>query len=168
MNNYSAGVLLYSYDPGGCVTFLLGRDYRNKYSDFGGRCDQHDEYHIDTAAREFYEETCGTIYDEDIVRHKIKDSHIVHSLSYMGNPYYMYLVYVPYSNEMCTRFHDIRRFLNNNITIDKRFKEKLDIRWFTIDDIFNKKEAMRQVFFRTINRNIGVIRHLTSRKVLKH
>jgi hypothetical protein len=168
MTKYSAGVLLYSYDPGGNVQFLLGRDYRNKYSDFGGRCDPTDVLHIDTAAREFYEETCGTIYDIHVMTNKIKESHIVHSLSYLGNPYYMYMVCIPYSNDICQRFDDIRRYINDNSMIDKRFKEKLELKWFTLHDILNNRDAMRQVFLRTISRNIDIINHIITRKVLKH
>jgi len=168
MGKYSAGILIYSYDPNGCVTFLLGRDFRNMYSDFGGRSEPTDISHMDTAAREFYEETCGSVYDIPIVKEKIRKSHIVHSLSYLGNPYYMYMVYVPYSNQQLSRFDDIRRLISNNPNIDNRFKEKLDLQWFTGNEILNKRNCMRQVFYRSFTHNINYINHMTARKVLKH
>ena len=52
---YSAGVLPYTFDPGGKCMFLLGKDHEGDWSDFGGRCefkDNNDEKN--TASREFY------------------------------------------------------------------------------------------------------------------
>lgn len=167
MDRYSAGVLIYSYDPGGDVTFLLGEDYKNKYSDFGGRCDVRDTNHIHTASREFYEETCGVIMDVHCASHKIQKSPIIHSVSYMGNPYYMYVLYVPYCNEYVHEFQTVRKYINFK-KIEKRFKEKISLKWFTIQDILDDKEQMRQIFLKTFVKNIDIIQNVTARKVFKH
>ena len=61
---YSAGILPYSVTSNGSVYFLLGKDYENKWSDFGGRCEASDKSDISvTASREFWEETLGCIFD---------------------------------------------------------------------------------------------------------
>lgn len=167
MDRYSAGVLLYSYDPDGNVAFLLGQDYKNKYSDFGGRCDIGDVNHISTASREFYEETCGVIMDIHCAIHKLQKSPIIHSLSYMGNPYYMYLMHVPYCTEYINLFHMVRKFINFK-KVEKRFKEKISLKWFTTRDILRDKDQIRQIFLKTFMKNIDIIQNVTARKVFKH
>lgn len=167
MDRYSAGVLLYSYDPIGNVAFLLGQDYKNKYSDFGGRCDFGDMNHVHTASREFYEETCGIIMDVCCANHKLQKCPIIHSLSYMGNPYYMYVMYVPYCEEYIHIFHTIRKYINFK-KVEKRFKEKISMKWFTIEDILRDKEQIRQIFLKTFIKNLDIIQNVTARKVFKH
>lgn len=164
---YAAGILFYSYDEKGNTVFLLGKDYRNKYSDFGGRNDPTDITSIDTAARECYEETCGVVYDSCILKYKLHNAKVIHSLSYLKNPYYMFPLYIPYSKEYIYNFDIMRKYIQNK-KIDKKFKEKLELQWFTINEIINDKDSTRQVFFRTFIKNIDVINIITTRKVLKH
>lgn len=164
---YSAGVLLYSYNTEGELIFLLGKDYRQRYSDFGGRCDPGDATQLDTASREFYEETCGVIMDSTMIRNKLKKSPIIHSLSYLGNPYYMYMVHIPYSTEYVKMFQTIRQFIHSK-KIEKRFKEKTSLEWFTSRNIIQQKDDIRQVFYKTFSKNIDIIHQVTARKVFKH
>ena len=59
---YSAGVLPYTFDQTGKCFFLLGKDNDNDWSDFGGRCEFKDKSEpLNTATREFYEETLGAV-----------------------------------------------------------------------------------------------------------
>jgi hypothetical protein len=59
---YSAGILPYTFDQNGKCLFLLGKDNDNDWSDFGGRCEFKDRSDpINTATREFYEETLGAV-----------------------------------------------------------------------------------------------------------
>ena len=61
-NKYSAGILPYTFDLNGNCLVLLGKDNEGDWSDFGGRSefkDHNDEKN--TASREFYEETLGSI-----------------------------------------------------------------------------------------------------------
>ena len=167
MSGYSAGVLLYSYNPDGKLTFLLGKDYRHRYSDFGGRSDANDHTQIDTAAREFYEESCGVIKDVWIVRNTLVNAPIIHSLSYMGNPYYMYMIHIPYSDEYVKSFDTIRRFIHLK-KVEKKFKEKISMRWFTTEEIMTNKNDIRQVFYKTFSKNMDIIHQVTTRKVFKH
>ena len=69
---YSAGILPYT-NYKGSIYFLLGRDSDNKWSDFGGRVEPKDRGDYEsTAAREFFEETLGSVYDYDYARKLIK------------------------------------------------------------------------------------------------
>lgn len=167
MSRYSAGVLLYSYDYDGKLIFLLGKDYRHRFSDFGGRADVTDATQIDTATREFYEETCGIVLDVWVARNAITKAPIIHSLSYMGDPYYMYMIHIPYSKEYVESFDMVRRFIHLK-KVEKRFKEKLSLRWFTSEEIMTQKNDIRQVFYKTFSKNLDIIHQVTSRKVFKH
>ena len=52
-----AGGLPYCYDRQGRLMFLIGQEPNGEWSDFGGSADQGDKTVLDTAAREFTEET---------------------------------------------------------------------------------------------------------------
>ena len=65
---YSAGVLPYSIYNNN-LYFILGRDYDNKWSDFGGRVEPNDKSESDvTASREFIEESLGSIFDMEYMK----------------------------------------------------------------------------------------------------
>jgi hypothetical protein len=99
--------------------------------------------------------------------HKLQKSAIIYSLSYMGNPYYMYLMYVPYCTEYINLFHMVRKFINFK-KVEKRFKEKISLKWFTTRDILRDKDQIRQIFLKTFMKNIDIIQNVTARKVFKH
>lgn len=156
---YSAGVLPYVVSETGNILFLLGKDYDNKWSDFGGRCEAVDKGDsIYTAARECWEETLGCIYELKQLKILLKKSKLIESKTQSGYPYYMYLLKIPYKNEYKLNFKSTRNFINN-IIIDRKFKEKTDIRWFSLDALKNHQGffPMRPVFKVTIDSNIDTI-----------
>ena len=53
----NAGVLPYCYDQSGQAYFLLGKEPNRTWADFGGNAEKKDKNTIETAAREFSEET---------------------------------------------------------------------------------------------------------------
>ena len=62
IQRYSAGVLPYTFDQQGKCLFMLGKDIDGDWSDFGGRCEFSDKNEpLNTASREFFEETLGAI-----------------------------------------------------------------------------------------------------------
>jgi hypothetical protein len=138
MNNiYSAGVLPYCKCHDGNVYFLLGRDYDNKWSDFGGRTEPKDKGQIEeTAAREFWEESMGSVEDFETIRVtlKYKKVPLITSKTPLGNPYYMYLLKIPYSMDYRKNFTCTRSFISK-IEIDKKYTEKHDIRWVSLDTL---------------------------------
>jgi len=166
MSRYSAGILLYSHNSEGTLCFLLGRDFRHKYSDFGGGSDITDSCKLDTASREFYEETCGVVSDRDLIKQRLHSAGMIQSQSFTGKPYYMYVLKVPYSDEYITTFDIIRRHIQHK-PLEQKYKEKLGLRWFTKNDIMNERD-MRTVFYDTFSQHIDSIHKLTMRKVLKH
>lgn len=149
---YSAGVLPYSIDLNNDVHFLLGKDFDNKWSDFGGRCEANDQSNIiNTAGREFWEESLGVIFDINYIKKILKKRRYVESKTYMGYPYYMFLVKIPHKTDYKQYFKTTRMFINNINNIDRKYKEKVDIRWFTLDAIDNHKGyfTIKNCFFKT-------------------
>ena len=172
MNNneiYSSGILLYSIFNG-TTYFLLGRDYDNKWSDFGGRVEPKDRSDIEsTAAREFFEETLGSIYDYEYtkktLRHK-KCPKIV-SKTGSGHPYYMFLLKLSYNDNIRNKFTSTKNFISNTITsIDKKYLEKNDMRWVSLETIQHSIEdrsliSLRNVFSTTFKNHKQIIKSNT-------
>jgi len=171
MNNiiYSAGVLPYCKCQDGNIYFLLGRDYDNKWSDFGGKSEPKDKGEQEvTAAREAWEESMGAIYDFETIRVNLKyrKTPFITAKTLGGYPYYMYLLKIPYSMNYRQNFTSTRNFVIKT-GIDKKYIEKYDIRWVSIDTIkytINTRSmiALRNIFENTLKKNISEIEKLIS------
>jgi len=157
---YSAGVLPYTFDQTGKCLFLLGKDNDNDWSDFGGRCEFKDHNDpLNTASREFYEETLGAVLNIQECLDKINTKPFkIISKTLNGSPYYMYLIYIDYSNYSDT-FNKISQFLKYTYSTEKnmyKMIEKTSIRWVSMDTILNcieNKEtllSLRGVFYKTM------------------
>lgn len=148
---YSAGILPYT-NYKGSIYFLLGRDFDNKWSDFGGRVEPKDRSDYETtAAREFFEETLGSVYDYDYARKLIKKCPKIVSKTGSGHYYYMYLLKIQYSDLIRTKFLSTKNFISNVITtIDKKYIEKNDIRWVSIETIEHSIEGRSLICLRNI------------------
>tara|TARA_B100001094_G_C17927810_1_gene669211 strand:+ start:250 stop:771 length:522 start_codon:yes stop_codon:yes gene_type:complete len=133
---YSAGILPYAIYKS-TIYFLLGRDSDNKWSDFGGRVEPKDkgDYEV-TASREFFEETLGSVYDYDYTKKLLKKCPKIISKTSSGHPYHMYLLKIQYQDLIRLKFLSTKNFISNTITtIDKKYIEKNDIRWVSIETI---------------------------------
>jgi hypothetical protein len=164
---YSAGVLPYTFDQNGKCFFLLGKDNENDWSDFGGRCEYRDHSEpLNTASREFYEETLGAVNTIPEIFEKISQPSAIKIVSKTLNqsPYYMYLVYIENLN-YSESFIKTSNFLKYHYSQDKRniskVIEKVSIRWVSMDTLLNCVEnkienkeqliSLRGVFFKTIS-----------------
>ena len=166
--HYSAGVLPYSIDSGGNVVFLLGQDNNSEWSDFGGRSETRDEgSYPTTACREFYEETLGAVKSMEEMKRMSKKGTVVVSKTLGNMPYYMYIVFVPYS--------DYKKFFNKTYNYlkftNQRYIEKRDIRWISKDTLLSTVTepttrdvliGLRPIFRQTLERHIKEIRDATS------
>lgn len=160
---YSAGILIY-FIQNDVAYFLLGKDSFGYWSDFGGKEDFIDlKNPLYTAAREFYEETAGVLYS------RLETQHIVCSFSrrficasYKQNKYYMHLVkkYVDIA-KVTNRFDNMRAILNSHRGLE-RFKEKVSIALFTINDIQSNPTKFRSVFYKSFMQNIDEIQRCVS------
>jgi hypothetical protein len=160
-SRYSAGILPYTFDQTGKCLFLLGKDYDNDWSDFGGRCEFRDNNEpLNTACREFYEETLGSIMTikecmDKIITNPIK----ITSQTLNGSPYYMYLVYIDFLN-YSEIFNKTAQFLRYQFDSQEMNKviEKTTIRWVSMDTMLlcieNPPHStpinLRGVFYKTM------------------
>lgn len=148
-NDYAAGILLYYFDTKKQKPyFLLGKDFRNKWSDFGGKNEISDKNKpINTASREFYEETMGLIYDYDYIHKQLTNASYIIGKSYMKKNYYMFLVKLNYMKNYNADIKNVKK-----LELEDYFSEKNEFDWFSIEDIYKHKD-IRQVFFDTLNNN---------------
>jgi 8-oxo-dGTP pyrophosphatase MutT (NUDIX family) len=151
---YSAGILPYTTYKD-TIYFLLGRDSDNKWSDFGGRVEPKDRSDYETtASREFFEETLGSVYDYDYTRKLIKKCPKIVSKTGSGHYYYMYLLRIHYTDLIRTKFLSTKNFINNVVTsIDKKYIEKNDIRWVSIETIEHSIEGKSLINLRNVFQN---------------
>lgn len=158
---YASGILFYSKSLDNTPFFLLGKDYDNKWSNFGGRCEINDKFDSEiTASREAWEETLGSVNDFEALKQLLKSKNIkyITSKTPSGHPYYMYLLKIPYSFSYRDRFLTTKKFLSN-IKPDSKFLEMSDIKWVSLDtinySIDNKNSfiKLRHVFEQTFKLN---------------
>tara|TARA_Y100001963_G_C6772939_1_gene445845 strand:+ start:154 stop:678 length:525 start_codon:yes stop_codon:yes gene_type:complete len=155
---YAAGILFYSKTIDQTIYFLLGKDFENRWSNFGGRCELSDKHDSEiTAAREAWEETLGAVYDYENLKILIKNKCIkcITSRTPSGNPYYMFVVKIPFTTAYRDRFTSTKKFISS-IQVDKKFLEMNDIKWVSIDTIkysINNRKSfikLRNVFEQTL------------------
>ena len=166
--NYSAGILPFSILNGN-VFFLLGKDsMENTWSDFGGRVELKDQgNNINTAIREFYEESLGVILSIDNVKLLLKDKSnftMTKTKTLNGAPYYMFIVKICHSDKLPDEFSSRKQFCEY-IRIDKKFKEKKEISWFSkkqvLDSIDNDNLIpLRHVFNSTLKKKRTLIKDI--------
>ena len=154
--NYAAGILPISW-VGDTALFLIGKDIRDgTYSDFGGKRERYDRNELATASREFYEETLGTVVGQRHVLMRLtpKSAVLINGRTQNGNPYYMYVLEVPYSPYARAAFKKTADFLRSK-NVNRLYVEKLDIQWATLEML--KSMHKRSVFENTMNANIKLL-----------
>ena len=160
-SRYSAGILPYTFDQSGKCMFLLGKDNENDWSDFGGRCEFKDHSEpLNTATREFYEETLGSVISIEECNTKLQNNPVkIISKTLNGSPYYMFLMFVENVNYSET-FNKISNFLRYQFDKQEMNKliEKNTIRWVSMDTLLvcieneqrNAPISLRGVFYKTL------------------
>lgn len=167
---YSAGILPYTFDQNGKCFFLLGKDTENDWSDFGGRSEFKDYNEpLNTASREFFEETLGAVLTVSECIAKINNGVKIISKTLNGSPYYMYLMYIDYSN-YADCFNKTAYFLRYQFDKQEMNKliEKNSIRWVSIDTILvcidtrqrNAPIQLRGVFYNTLLNSLDQLQFL--------
>lgn len=160
MGTYAAGILPY-IKVNNNVYVLLGKDRRNKWSDFGGKSEIRDnENKKYTAAREFFEETCGCISNLFRTSNALNTRYVklLKGKSYTKKDYYMYLLDArtlmnpEEITELTSKFDRIYSYIRS-VEIDPKFIEKNKLKWIHVSALFESSafDNLRQVFFNTIN-----------------
>lgn len=155
---YAAGVVFYYVNKKN-IYFLLGKDMRYKWSDFGGKMEPKDKWNpIYTASRECYEETMGIIYSLDELRYILQQSpKYVIGKSYLQKNYYMFMIELNKLYNFTNDFYNIRSYKH----LHTFFLEKIQLKWFTLDEILaNESDKFRNVFYSTISNNVDLIKSI--------
>lgn len=139
--DYCSGILPYCYF-GQSVYFLLGRSKRNnRLITFSGKNDPLESDPAETAAREGYEETLGSLLDKGAILSRVQKcskQQILISRTPRGMPCYTYLIEVPYRKHYTAAFHKTRDFL---VTMGIRtyfLQEMTDIKWLCARSMFTR------------------------------
>ena len=81
----------------------------------------------------------------------------------------MYLIKITHNDEIRNKFTSTKNFLSNTITtIDKKYVEKNDIRWISLETIEHSIDnkaliSLRNVFNNTIKNHLDTIKsHITN------
>ena len=164
---YAAGVLPVSRLDGK-VVFLVGLDARDRtWSDFGGKCERIDRGDAAaTAAREFYEETCGCVISQLAMRRRLGHgtSVALRGNTQNGHPYWMYVAEVPFQPHLRNAFHKVVEFLRGKLSC-RAFVEKIDVQWVTWDQL--RVVPKRPVFEATIRTHARVLERISAGDLMK-
>lgn len=169
---YNAGVLPFQIESNQ-VFLCMGKDKDGYWSDFGGKAEPVDKYNVlETAAREFYEESYGVILNFDQIRHQLNNEENfiqINSESYKNIRYYMFIVQVPKINGTEQHFKQISNYLHY-INAGYQYKEKIEIGWISLNTLINiiehkdheasKKWPLKKVFQRTLINNLNTLKKL--------
>lgn len=155
---YASGILPVSRLPDGTVVFLVGKDVRDgTWSDFGGKVERGDRgCPVNTAVREFYEETLGCVASLWGLRQRMVPGNCVplKSVTQNGHPYWMYLVEVPYFPRIRATFAKVTAFLGYK-NLDAQLVEKTDVAWVDLDALM--KIPKRHVFQATVEAHVDAL-----------
>ena len=150
---YAAGILPFATYRGE-VMFLVGRDAQDgTWSDFGGKCETRDNSPLDTAQREFYEETCGVVMELKTLKMRMNCTdtyHMLQSSTQSRHPYYMHLLEIPFDPGLRTQFRRTVSFLRFS-KLPKALVEKGDVQWVTLTQL--KRLSLRSIFAQTLRRH---------------
>ena len=155
---YAAGIVFYYVNKRN-IYFLLGKDMRFKWSDFGGKMEAKDHWNpIFTASRECYEETMGIIYSMEELRHILQTTpKYVIGKSYLQKNYYMFMIELNKLYNFTNDFYNLRSYKH----LCTYYLEKIQLKWFTIDEILqNEGDKFRNVFYSTIVNNLDLIKSI--------
>lgn len=164
MVHYAAGILPITWHRGQLL-FLVGQDVRDRsWSDFGGKCERVDRQDpLNTACREFYEETYGCVVDHRALRNRLCMSNCLalRSRTQNNHPYWMFVVEVPYQPHLRSAFHKALGFLRHK-NLCKAYVEKTDVRWVSWDMLRGDALVKRAVFKSTIDAHDAILNRVAA------
>ena len=138
----------------GKLYFLFGKENSLAdtpgWSDFGGGNEQGESIY-DTAMREGAEELSGFLGDAKQINALIKRNGGVHKMQY--ETYHIHLFQMDYNPDLVKHYNDNHRFLwqrmNKKYLTNTKLFEKIEIKWFSIDEMKHRKDEFRN-FYRNV------------------
>jgi 8-oxo-dGTP pyrophosphatase MutT (NUDIX family) len=132
--------------------FLFGKensmeDSAKGWSDFGGGVDK-GETPYSTALREGGEELTGFLGDKNQIQKLIKKGGGVYKISH--NDYHVHIFFMEYDENLPTYYNQNHKFLwermDKKILNDSKLFEKIEIGWFSTDDMKKRKSEFRKFY----------------------
>lgn len=158
----------------GKLLFLFGKENPNEisakgFSDFGGGVEKGEDIY-ETALREGGEELTGFLGDSEDIRKLISCNGGIYKISH--NDYHCHLFYIPYDQNLVTYFNFNHRFLwerlDKNILSKSKLFEKIEIEWFTIQNIKKRlsefRSFYRDIALKIVGKEKEIINFINSRK----
>ena len=148
-NSPAAGVIPYIKTPDGKIKILLGFETKmNKWSGFVGGYEESDHNIIHTAIREFNEET-AKIFQNDlgVIENKIiSGESLLITDSTKNRIVYIWFVKIDFINNLPALF-----LHNVNLLTEEYYREKGEIKWFTINDIRKSRDILYKLKISILN-----------------
>ncbi len=135
--NFAAGIIPYCIENGE-LYFLLGLEKsNNKWSGFVGNKELKDMSVINTAIREFNEETTNIFYGYSYyLRLQILTKKAIQAIDYTSSNKTVYLYFI--------NFPKIQN-LELNFINKREYQEKLMLRWFSFNEIKTRKDIFTRL-----------------------
>lgn len=132
--------------------FLFGKenpmeDSAKGWSDFGGRVDA-GETPFTAALREGGEELTGFLGNNSALRKLVKKNGGTFHLEH--NKYHVHMFYLQYDENLPKYYNQNHQFLwermDKNTLNDSKLFEKIEIQWFSVDDMIHKRSQFRNFY----------------------
>jgi len=138
--------------------FLFGKenpmeDSAKGWSDFGGRM-ENNETPYKAALREGSEELTGFLGDKNTIHKLIRKNGGFYKIEH--NDYNVHMFFLEYDENLPKYYNQNHRFLwnkmNNNVLNNSKLFEKIEIDWFSVDEIKSRKSEFRNFYQEIINK----------------
>jgi len=150
----------------GKLFFLFGKennmeDSAKGWSDFGGGVDK-GETPFKTALREGGEELTGFLGDGKQILKHIKKNGGTYNLTH--DTYHVHMFYMDYDENLPKYYNQNHAFLwkrmNNKLLNDSKLFEKIEIGWFSEDDLKKRRNEFREFYREIVDLFIGDIENI--------
>ena len=136
--------------------FLFGKENELEssakgWSDFGGGCEKN-EKPFQTALREGSEELTGFLGNKNELKELIKKNGGTYNIEH--NKYHIHIFYLEYDKNLPKYYNKNHIFLWNKmdkqLLSKSRLFEKIEIKWFSIEDMKKEKKKFRNFYQETV------------------
>lgn len=151
----------------GRLYFLFGKensmeDSSKGFSDFGGGC-ENNESPFETALREGGEELTGFLGDGNNIRRLIKQNGGAYKITH--NDYNVHIFRMEYDENLPKYYNLNHKFLwermNKNILNDSKLFEKIEIQWFSVEELKRRRSEFRKFYQEIVDQFLGDLEKIT-------
>jgi len=137
-------------------------DSSKGFSDFGGGC-ENNEKPFETALREGGEELTGFLGDGSDVRKLINQNGGTYKITH--NDYHVHIFRTEYDENLPKYYNANHKFLwermNKKVLNDSKLFEKIEIQWFSIEDMKKRKNEFRMFYQEIVDQFLGDLEKIT-------